>query len=33
MNPYIGIITSLAYAYATYNPVIISVGHEKKAVH
>ncbi|HVV03152.1 MAG TPA: YfhO family protein [Puia sp.] len=30
VNPYIGIITSLAYAYATYNPVIISVGHETK---
>ncbi|HEY4206553.1 MAG TPA: hypothetical protein VGM31_07070, partial [Puia sp.] len=30
INPYIGIITSLAYAYATYNPVIISVGHETK---
>jgi len=30
VNPYIGIITSLAYAYATYNPVIISAGHETK---
>jgi hypothetical protein len=30
VNPYIGIITALAYAYATYNPVIISVGHETK---
>jgi hypothetical protein len=30
VNPYIGIITSLAYAYATYNPVIITVGHETK---
>ena len=30
INPYIGIITGLAYAYATYNPVIISVGHETK---
>lgn len=30
VNPYIGIIGSLAYAYATYNPVIISVGHETK---
>src|ERR1043165_771881 len=30
VNPYIGIIGSLAFAYATYNPVIISVGHETK---
>src|SRR4051812_28077790 len=30
INPYIGIIAGLAYAYATYNPVIISVGHETK---
>jgi hypothetical protein len=30
VNPYIGIISSLAYAYATYNPVIISVGHDTK---
>ena len=30
VNPYIGIIGSLAYAYATYNPVIVSVGHETK---
>lgn len=30
VNPYIGIISGLAYAYATYNPVIISVGHETK---
>lgn len=30
VNPYIGIIGSLAYAYATYNPIIISVGHETK---
>lgn len=30
INPYIGIIGSLAYAYATYNPVIVSVGHETK---
>lgn len=30
VNPYIGIIGSLAYAYATYNPVIVAVGHETK---
>jgi hypothetical protein len=30
INPYIGIIGALAYAYATYNPVIISVGHDTK---
>lgn len=30
VNPYIGIISGLAYAYATYNPVIISVGHDTK---
>jgi len=30
VNPYAGIISGLAYAYATYNPVIISVGHETK---
>jgi hypothetical protein len=30
INPYIGIIGGLAYAYSTYNPVIISVGHDTK---
>lgn len=30
INPYIGIIGGLAYAYATYNPVIIAVGHDTK---
>ena len=30
INPCIGIIGGLAYAYATYNPVIVSVGHETK---
>ena len=30
VNPYVGIIGALAYAYATYNPVIVSVGHETK---
>jgi hypothetical protein len=30
VNPVIGIIIALAYAFSTYNPVIISVGHETK---
>lgn len=30
INPYIGIFGSLAFGYATYNPVIIAVGHETK---
>ncbi|MDO6433920.1 YfhO family protein [Flavitalea sp. BT771] len=30
VNPFIGIIGSLAYAYATYNPVIVAVGHDTK---
>jgi hypothetical protein len=30
INPYIGIFGSLAYAYASYNAVILSVGHETK---
>jgi MFS family permease len=30
INSYIGIMGSLAYAYATYNPIIISVGHDTK---
>ena len=29
-NPYIGILTSLTYAFSTYNPIIISVGHDTK---
>ncbi len=30
LNPYVGMITALAYAYATYNPSIVVVGHETK---
>ncbi len=30
VNPYIGIFGALAYAYATYNPVIVAVGHDTK---
>ncbi len=30
VNPYVGIMGSLAFAYATYNPIIISVGHLTK---
>lgn len=30
VKPWIGIIGALAYAYATYNPVIVSVGHDTK---
>ena len=30
INSYIGIIGSLAYAYATYNAVIVAVGHDTK---
>ena len=30
INPYIGIIGALAYAYATYNAVIVVVGHDTK---
>src|SRR5256885_17051091 len=30
INPYIGIMGALAFAYATYDPVIISVGHDTK---
>jgi hypothetical protein len=30
VNPYIGIIGALTYAYATYNAVIIAVGHDTK---
>ncbi len=30
INPYLGIMGALAFGYATYNPVIISVGHDTK---
>lgn len=30
VNPYWGIFASLFYAYATYHPIIVSVGHETK---
>ncbi|MGN6163608.1 MAG: YfhO family protein [Flavisolibacter sp.] len=30
INPYIGIFAALSYAYATYDPVIISAGHDTK---
>ncbi len=30
VNPYIGIFGALAYAYATYNPIIIGAGHDTK---
>jgi len=30
INTYIGILGSLAYAYATYNPIIVTVGHDTK---
>ncbi len=30
VNPYIGMFGALAYGYATYNAVILSVGHETK---
>jgi len=30
VNPYVGIIGALAYAYTTYNPAALAVGHETK---
>jgi Bacterial membrane protein YfhO len=30
LNPYVGMVTALAYAYSTYNPSILVVGHETK---
>lgn len=30
INPYINIVSSLAFAFSTYNPIIIGAGHETK---
>ena len=30
INPYLGIIGALTYAYATYHPIIVGAGHETK---
>ena len=30
VNPYVGIVTAMAYAYSTYNPSILVVGHSTK---
>lgn len=30
LNPWVGILGGLAYAYSTYNPIIVSVGHNTK---
>jgi hypothetical protein len=30
INPYLGIISALCYAYATYNPIIVVAGHDTK---
>lgn len=30
LNPYVGIVAGLAYAYSTYNPAILVVGHSTK---
>lgn len=30
MRPWIGVLTAIGYAYATYNPIIVSVGHDTK---
>lgn len=31
-NPYLSLIGGLAYAYATYNPIIIAAGHDTKMI-
>ena len=30
INPYLGILGGLSYAFATYNPIIVAVGHDTK---
>ncbi|MEI6947708.1 YfhO family protein [Paraflavisolibacter sp. H34] len=30
VNPWIGILSALAYTYATYDPIIVAVGHDTK---
>ena len=30
INPWIGILSALAYSYSTFDPIIIAVGHETK---
>jgi hypothetical protein len=32
VNPYLGMVAALSYAYATYHPVIIGAGHDTKMV-
>jgi hypothetical protein len=31
-NPWVGIIGGLAYAYSTYDPIIVAVGHDTKMI-
>lgn len=32
INPWIGIMGALAYAYSTYDPIIVAVGHDTKMI-
>ena len=32
VNPWLGIMGAIAYAYSTYDPIIISVGHDTKMI-
>ena len=32
VNPYLGMVAALSYAYATYHPVIVGAGHDTKMV-
>ena len=32
VNPYLGIIGALSYAYATYHPILVGAGHETKMI-